>query len=981
LLLLSLGLLMDNFKKSISTDFQQGQIEQASNPASQAISVDQNGSLPTGDSVAPKTQSDVATGSVLTADQTDELKDTAVGDTSNLDAALTWGNFGLCVTPVLPGGLQHAAAIVSLPGTDFIETYRAHWGLNPEHEVAFKPGNGLVVVSTNGEQAKKAFFGIAKASDSFPNVILKSPSRVANIFKLGEGVYVAPNSYGDAANCIEVTTGDTLVMLPPNAATEVALCQADNATELAVASQAMLDAVTQYNACQVKVSGSMVAAAETGESSDVAHAKFAAPQPAKAGDSGETGAPNRPVATDTAFATFSAFAGQPANETSPEVLLAIPVAGAGNIGVDQGVAAKAATEASEALHAPSMVVSTPPATDAASVQPFAEDDDVLTPKALENPIVAAFQARDMYITPQGSGVHEVICPRHAEHGEGRDAKATYSEPDDRNVAGVFTCSHNHVERYSTKDLLDFLGVGKMEARHKASIRVADGELNRIIEASELVLAGCHTHYQSGGMIVSVSTDPSTGDPSIVPTNTQALTKILSAYASFEKLSKKDGWLPADPPSRHVGILHKQQNWTHLPVLDALARQPHFRSDGVLVTQPGYDSYSKRFGVFDPRQFVVHANPTKEDAMVSLGLLRDLISEFRFAHPSDESTALSAMMTATVRPSLPFAPAYHYKAAVIGSGKSHLCEVTTGFAGPAESAKMSFPSTSEEATKAITAALLKKPAVLEFDDMTQDWIPHGVINRMLSTGQLTERILGASRTATVSTGTLVLSSGNNVGPVRDLLRRVCTVNLDPGCAVPATITYKGKPVETIRAQRGLYVSAVLTIIQAWKAAGSPRSNVSSIATYNGEWADYCRHPLIWLGLPDPATSLLEQVKHDPDGDALGALQIAWYEAFGTSAKTVRKAIEKTAYNCEDLKEAISEFPVVERDAINPGKLGWLLKKNVNCIVGGLKFVPALADGRKAWAIVVVDQNALTESRKPTKSEPTKLTPPADPLSEY
>jgi hypothetical protein len=158
-------------------------------------------------------------------------------------------------------------------------------------------------------------------------------------------------------------------------------------------------------------------------------------------------------------------------------------------------------------------------------------------------------------------------------------------------------------------------------------------------------------------------------------------------------------------------------------------------------------------------------------------------------------------------------------------------------------------------------------------------------------------------------------------------------------------------------------------------------VSSIATYGGEWADYCRHPLIWLGLPDPATSLLEQVKSDPDGDALGALQLAWYEAFGTSPKTVRKVIEKIAYNGVDLKDAISEFPVVERDAINPGKFGWMLKKYVNRIVGGLKFVSAVADGRKAWAIVVVDTKALAESRTATQSKTTQPTPHPDPLSEY
>jgi len=44
---------------------------------------------------------------------------------------------------------------------------------------------------------------------------------------------------------------------------------------------------------------------------------------------------------------------------------------------------------------------------------------------------------------------------------------------------------------------------------------------------------------------------------------------------------------------------------------------------------------------------------------------------------------------------------------------------------------SYPTTSEEATKVILSLLLTSPAVIEFDDMDTDWIPHGTIKRMLT----------------------------------------------------------------------------------------------------------------------------------------------------------------------------------------------------------------------------------------------------------
>src|SRR3954466_7663725 len=202
-----------------------------------------------------------------------------------------------------------------------------------------------------------------------------------------------------------------------------------------------------------------------------------------------------------------------------------------------------------------------------------------------------------------------------------------------------------------------------------------------------------------------------------------------------------------------------------------------------------------------------------------------------------------------------------------------------------------------------------------------------MKRVLTAEAITDRILGVSKVATVNTRTLFLGSGNNVGPIRDLLRRVLTIHVDPRCATPATITYRDSPVDEVRQRRGVYVAAVLTIIQAWRRAGSPRSEADSIVSFGGAWSNYCRYPLMWLGHPDPATALLEQVRHDPDGDALGGLMAEWYAVFGSTPTTVRKAVEASESH-PDLLDAICEFPVVERGEINRSKLGWLLKKNAN-----------------------------------------------------
>jgi hypothetical protein len=111
---------------------------------------------------------------------------------------------------------------------------------------------------------------------------------------------------------------------------------------------------------------------------------------------------------------------------------------------------------------------------------------------------------------------------------------------------------------------------------------------------------------------------------------------------------------------------------------------------------------------------------------------------------------------------------------------------------------------------------------------------------------------------------------------------------------------------------------------------------------------------------PATALLEQVRHDPDGDALCGLMTEWHAVFGSTPTTVRKAVEAAICSQPNLLDAMREFPVEERGEINRSKLGWLLKKNANRIVGGFEFQQAEADGRTAWRVVAVESPPLTPS---------------------
>jgi hypothetical protein len=85
-------------------------------------------------------------------------------------------------------------------------------------------------------------------------------------------------------------------------------------------------------------------------------------------------------------------------------------------------------------------------------------DDVLTPRAVESPVVAVLKARGLYKTPLGSGKHNITCPWAHEHSDALDTGAAYFEPEELYPVGGFCCQHSHRDRYHIAALLEFLGM-------------------------------------------------------------------------------------------------------------------------------------------------------------------------------------------------------------------------------------------------------------------------------------------------------------------------------------------------------------------------------------------------------------------------------------------------------------------------------------------------------------------------------------------
>lgn len=586
-----------------------------------------------------------------------------------------------------------------------------------------------------------------------------------------------------------------------------------------------------------------------------------------------------------------------------------------------------------------------------------DGDPVWIPRPEENAVLVALRACGLYKAPRGDGKHDITCPWVKEHTGEADGGTAYFEPDDHWPIGGFKCLHGHCAERHIRDLLRFLDIDIGVARMKPTIRVVAGEIHRVVDAAERELAYSRRHYQRGGLIVTVVTDPGTCEARVQAISQPALVRALAGAATWERFDgRAEDWVRADPPARHVAVLFDATSYPHLPVLAGLARQPYLRPDGSLMAAAGYDATTGMFGVFDAREFSIPNSPTREQAEAALALLKDLLAEFSFAGDADLATALMAMLTAAVRSSLALAPMIHVCAHMIGSGKSYLCQLISAFATSQHGKPTSFPNNDDECRKLLLSELLRAPAVIEFDNMTSDLVAHKSLSSTLTSEYISGRILGVSKTATVSTRTLFLSSGNNVGPVQDMTRRCMTIRLSPQCEQPAARNFmRPDLVRDVQRERGHYVSAALTIIRAWIVAGRPKSACKSLASY-GEWSDLCCQPLLWLGCADPAASAFEAMAEDPDRETLARLMAAWQGAFGKMPAMVRDAVGRAnAAHGEfaDLHEILQDI-AAERGEINRRKLGWWIKRHAGQIVNGLRFIRASGNrSAEAWQVEVVE----------------------------
>jgi putative DNA primase/helicase len=499
------------------------------------------------------------------------------------------------------------------------------------------------------------------------------------------------------------------------------------------------------------------------------------------------------------------------------------------------------------------------------------------------------------------------------------------------------------------------------------IRIFAGFLHRAVDMAEgaLMQAGLG-YYQRGSMVVrpamvpvAVSDGRTVDAPRLVDVKAHHMAEAFTRVVSFKRFDKRaEEWVNSDCPHRIAETFLAREGQWRLPVLTGIINCPTLRADGSILDLPGYDVQTGL--LFDPQDVQFPAlprDPDRDMALRALAYLKDRISTFPFVTEGDRAVALSAILTALVRRSLPTAPLHGFNAPTAGTGKSMLVDLASLIATARPAPVIAQGKSEEEMEKRLGAALIAGDVLIAIDNCEEPLGGELLCQTMTQTS-LKVRILGKSVNAEVPSNAAIFATGNNLTFEGDMTRRALRATLDAGVERPELRAFDRDPLAMVTERRGDYVSAGLTVLRAFHIAGRPQQR-APLGSFT-DWSRWVRDALIWLGEADPCDTMEELRGADPKLDALTSVLEGWREVIGLQPANVRDVIERATEQRPQLygraefvhpefREALLRV-AGEGGAINGRRLGKWIGSHQNRIVGGLRLINAgVSAGFTRWQL--------------------------------
>jgi hypothetical protein len=320
------------------------------------------------------------------------------------------------------------------------------------------------------------------------------------------------------------------------------------------------------------------------------------------------------------------------------------------------------------------------------------------------------------------------------------------------------------------------------------IVVSKGEILRIVSETAAAMRKKETpFYSRGGKVVTpivqefdASDDGTTMVTSFVKVEHPAMVLEMANCANYVTMQrdKETGeWfsVPENPPGNIAGIMLAPNRHHPVVPVTGIITTPLLRADGSILSAKGYDPRSRLYhapdkGVVLPE---IPDYPTEDDALVSLQLLIDLLSEFRFETAIDRAVALSGLFTALVRPSMLTAPLHLHSASTPGTGKSYLVDLFSAIATGQRCPVIGAPKSEEELEKRLGGMIMKGVPIISLDNVEHD-LGGPALCQVTERPRVSLRILGQSEVPEFDCKAALFATGTHIRVRADMTRRTVRV---------------------------------------------------------------------------------------------------------------------------------------------------------------------------------------------------------------
>jgi Bifunctional DNA primase/polymerase, N-terminal len=485
---------------------------------------------------------------------------------------------------------------------------------------------------------------------------------------------------------------------------------------------------------------------------------------------------------------------------------------------------------------------------------------------------------------------------------------------------------------------------------RPTIQIMDGQLLRVLgETEDALLASGLPIFSRAGMLVEPVTEnmsAADGRKTVVARlrelSAESFLGPAAESATFQKYDRRrNQWVDTDPPLRHMRVILASERRWPFPHVSGVITAPTLRPDGSLLAEPGYDPGTELYLSPGFQIPPIPEHPTRDQALAALKLLIDLLSEFSFKRIGGEhekrlnrSVALSGLLTALVRGSLPTAPMLLVRAHMAGTGKSYLIDtaavIATGRLCPVITALKSV----EETEKRLGSIILSGIPMISLDNCTHD-LGGEFLSQIAERPVVKVRILGRSETPDCEIHTAVYATGNNITFKGDMVRRGLVCNLETLDERPELRRFNRNTLKQAGANRATYVAAGLTTMRAYLVAGAPEV-CGSFGSY-AEWSAMVRSPLVWLGEPDPVASVDTTQADDPELAELREWFVLWLTEFRLDEPYASASFAEAArtapvgFNPNPFKEFLLRMAADKNGDISTKRLGEWLHRNCGRVV--------------------------------------------------